>query len=129
MDVVAKRNRPAILVVDDNTDVRQGLCEFLVNEGYSVREAGDGDEALAELGINGGIDIVLLDLRMPKMDGCEFLRRQAASGKDIRDVPVIVVSATLEALPFPVAAVFSKPVDLDLLIGAVQREVVKRCLV
>ena len=129
MGMIPNPNRPAsILVVDDNKDVREGLCDFLVNEGYCVRAAEDGGEALADWGANGVTDVVLLDLRMPKVDGFEFLRRQAAGDEDIREVPVIVVSATLEKpLPFPVAAVFKKPVNLDLLLGAVRKEVVKRC--
>jgi CheY-like chemotaxis protein len=114
-----------ILVVDDNKDVRDGLCELLACEGYAVREAGDGGEALAELATNGPPDLVLLDLRMPNMDGYEFLERKAAEG--IEKVPVIVVSASLEEpLPYPVAAVFRKPVEVDLLLGAVRREVEKR---
>lgn len=123
-----KRQGPAsILVVDDNTDVREGLCDVLVEEGYCVRGAIDGGDALADVAANGAPDLVLLDLRMPKMDGYEFLQRQAASAKNIREVPVIVVSATLEKpLPHPVAAIFRKPVNLDQLLGAVRREVVKR---
>lgn len=114
-----------ILVVDDNKDVRDGLCELLAFEGYIVREAGDGGEALMELTTNGPPDLVLLDLRMPKMDGYEFLERKEAEG--IGEVPVIVVSASLEQpLPYPVAAVFRKPVEVNQLLGAVRREVEKR---
>lgn len=122
------RQRRSILVVDDNQDVREGLCEFLVEEGYSVRGAENGAQALYDLKTKGLPDVVLLDLKMPTMDGYEFLRRRAAD-EDVREVPVIVVSATLgRPIPYPVAAVFQKPVNLDLLLGAVRREVVKRCL-
>ena len=90
MSSLADGKRPAsVLVVDDNEDVREGLCDFLVEEGFCVRSAEDGGMAMADFAVNGTPDVVLLDLRMPNIDGYEFLRRQAAAPEDVRKVPVI----------------------------------------
>lgn len=64
-----------ILVVDDEQNARQALRTLLVEEGYEVAEAADGEEAL---GLIGGFApyVVLADVRMPKMDGITLLRVQ-----------------------------------------------------
>lgn len=125
MGTAGSSRSASILVVDDDTDVRETLCDFLVTEGYTVRRAADGREALDDLRRDGAPDVVLLDLRMPVMDGYEFLRRHDADQK-LKDVPVIIVSATTERQPIQhVAAIFRKPVNLDLLLGALRKEVMK----
>lgn len=75
-----------ILVVDDDDVVRQSFRRHLVDGGYEVFEAMDGVQALEQV---GGVDLLILDLRMPRMDGLEALRqiRQSRPG-----MPVIVVS-------------------------------------
>lgn len=83
-------NQPAcILIVDDEPNVRLVLRTTLETVGYHVSEAGDGQAALAALRIRGA-DLVLLDLRMPGLDGMEVLRRLRDEGDD---VPVVIVSA------------------------------------
>jgi adenylate cyclase len=81
-----------VLVVDDSLMNRQTLRRLLAGDGYDVVEAEDGRRALAVLGTDGGgIDVVLLDLVMPELDGFETL---AAIKRDpaLATVPVIVVS-------------------------------------
>ncbi len=63
----------SILVVDDTTSTRDVLCELLEHEGYAVREAGDGDEAL-EAVTEAKPDLVILDDMMPGMFGLDALR-------------------------------------------------------
>jgi DNA-binding NtrC family response regulator len=78
-----------ILLVDDDPDILEVLGDRLVSQGYTVRTAGDGVEAMEVLGENQ-TDVVLLDLQMPRMGGLEVLRKLADEG---RDVTVIVITA------------------------------------
>ncbi len=83
-------NRPAkILIVDDEPNVRLMFRTALESSGYEVAEAGDGEAALAALR-DAPSDLVLLDLRMPLIDGMETLRRLRAEGQT---VPVVMVTA------------------------------------
>jgi response regulator RpfG family c-di-GMP phosphodiesterase len=68
--------RPRVLVVDDEKFIREILAEFLGMEGYLVRTAEDGSSALAELG-RSHYDLVISDLKMPKMGGMELLEAMA----------------------------------------------------
>ena len=63
-----------ILVVDDDTGVREALSEFLLSLGYGVVAVENGEDALAEYG-KGDFDVVMADLIMPNMDGMELLRQ------------------------------------------------------
>ena len=78
-----------ILIVDDELSVREVLSEYFVEQGYSVESAGDGEEALA-LVQRVTPDLVLLDVRMPRMDGVETLRRIRGIAPE---VSVIMVTA------------------------------------
>jgi DNA-binding NtrC family response regulator len=80
-----------ILVVDDDADVRRVVTRMLQHMGMAVREAGDGDEALVHLVEDRErvIEIVLLDLTMPKMSGPATLAAMRAQGID---TPVIIAS-------------------------------------
>jgi DNA-binding NtrC family response regulator len=80
-----------ILVVDDEKNIRRTLRMVLESEGYSVEEAGSAEEALARLG-NGGIDAVLLDVKLPGISGIDALARKSPA------VPTIMISghATIE---------------------------------
>lgn len=78
-----------ILIVDDEQSVREVLSEYFIEQGYEVETAGDGEEALAQVQRNTP-DLVLLDVRMPGIDGVETLRRLRAIAPD---VAVIMVTA------------------------------------
>ena len=78
-----------ILVVDDEPAVRDSLRRALNLEGYDVELAGDGQEALDLLGGNG-VDAVLLDVSMPRLDGLEACRRLRAQGSSL---PVLMLTA------------------------------------
>ena len=84
----------AVLIVDDDNDVRSALAELLEEEGFSVEGAPNGREALALL--RGGTvhpAVILLDLMMPGMDGWDFRHEQMRDPK-LAAVPVVIVSAS-----------------------------------
>jgi class 3 adenylate cyclase len=83
--------RGTILVVDDNEGNREMLARRLTRQGYQVEAASDGRSALATLGTTA-VDLVLLDVLMPKMDGYEVLQRLKADAR-LRDIPVLMISA------------------------------------
>ncbi len=69
----------SILIVDDEAGIRRSLSSILADEGYSVEAVGSGEECLARLA-RGHVDLVLLDIWLPKMDGLETLDRMRRSG-------------------------------------------------
>jgi CheY-like chemotaxis protein len=114
----------AILVVEDDADVRETLVLVLESEGFDVREARDGREALEVL--RGGFRprLILLDLMMPVMNGWEF-RAETKRDPQLASIPVVFVSA-LEPPPDRTAALdaagfLHKPFDLDALLRMVGR--------
>ena len=89
-----------VLLVEDDERIRMALCLALGDEGYDVVEAESGEEALRRLadgaadGSDGrAVDVVLLDLMLPGMDGLEVCRRLRAQG----DLPIIIVSARTDS--------------------------------
>ena len=115
-----------VLVVDDERGIAEALGDALSDEGYEVRLAGNGHEALSVLaGWRPGV--ILLDLMMPTMDGWAF-RAEQLRRPDVADVPVVVVSArrdiTQEAERLGAAGVLPKPFDLD----EVSRIVARACV-
>ena len=83
-----------ILVVDDDKTNRSLLSIILKKEGYRVIEAEDGQDAISK-GLKTPVDLVLLDIMMPKMDGYEACRRMKED-PGTRDIPVIFLSAKAE---------------------------------
>jgi two-component system response regulator (stage 0 sporulation protein F) len=110
-----------ILVVDDEAPVREVLTEYFETEGYAVEAATSGLEALSA--VRGGrADLVLLDVRMPGLDGVQVLRRI----RELTDgVPVIMVTANedvalaRETLMLGAFDYVAKPFDFDYLDRAV----------
>jgi DNA-binding response OmpR family regulator len=77
-----------VLVVDDEHIVREVVCRYLVREGFTTVEAGDGHGALAEL-VRSSPSIVVLDVMLPGLDGLEVCRRIRGGS----DVPIILLTA------------------------------------
>ena len=85
--------KKAILVVEDEENIRELICLNLQKSGFEVLEAGTGERALEVFAERGeGIDMVMLDIMLPGMDGLEILRR-LREGRDTADVPVIMLTA------------------------------------
>jgi CheY-like chemotaxis protein len=87
---VTARLAPLILLVDDSLDTRTACGEYLVEAGYEVAFAGDGNEALM-VALSNIPDLVLLDLHMPGLDGWEAARLMR-SYWPTRPIPIIAVS-------------------------------------
>jgi two-component system NtrC family response regulator len=113
----------SILIVDDDAALREVIAETLDDLGYHPVQAANGEAALARLR-EGGIDAVLLDLRMPGMDGIEVLRRLRALPAP---PPVAVLTAvptasnTIEAMRLGAVDHLAKPVGRDDLAALVAR--------
>ena len=77
-----------ILIIDDEKAIRKTLSEILSYEGYKIDEAGDGEEGLKKVK-EKEYDVILCDIKMPKIDGIEFLEKAKEIGPDI---PIIMIS-------------------------------------
>jgi CheY-like chemotaxis protein len=115
----------AILIVDDDDDIRELLAEFLEDEGYRVVTARNGLDALGRLRAGGAPPcLILLDLMMPVMNGFQFLEA-FRSDPALALIPVAVVSAHGGLGPSERAAIaapiYAKPLDLDALLEVVGR--------
>jgi CheY-like chemotaxis protein len=104
--------RSTILVVEDEADSRETLRELLELEGYKVRTAVNGREALDTLNAIGDqICIVLLDLFMPVMDGWQVINELRATGR-LATTQVVIITSAAHRAPAGVP-VFQKPLDLE----------------
>ncbi len=108
-----------ILVVDDETMVRETVGSLLVDEGYVVEQASDGADAIAKVDAHCP-DVILLDLMMPGMNGRQFLDALRDKG---HAVPVVVMTAVHGLIEggarFGATAVIEKPFDLDDLLNKI----------
>ena len=75
-----------ILIIDDEKAIRKTLTEILSFEGYKLEEAADGEEGLKKFK-EKNYDLVLCDIKMPKLDGIEFLQK---AGEINPDIPVVM---------------------------------------
>jgi DNA-binding response OmpR family regulator len=114
-------DRRRILLVDDDATVRGSLQVVLVEEGYEVIPANDGQQAL-ELIVSSSVDLVLLDLNMPRKNGWDTFERLSAEHPL---VPVILITARpnqlFAALGAGVGALLEKPLDIPHLLTTIRR--------
>jgi CheY-like chemotaxis protein len=113
---------PAVLLVDDDFGILDGLSDFLESEGFSVVPASNGIDALSHLRMGLHVDVIVLDVMMPMMDGWDFRAEQLAD-PSLRDIPVLVISAsgyTRDALQrqFYARDVLPKPLELEAFLRA-----------
>jgi len=110
-----------VLLIDDDASVRRTLARFLGRDGIAVVEAGDGREALTYLRDGGAASVIVLDLRMPVMDGFAF-RAEQRREPALADIPVIVLSGadTDRFDEIGAAASFEKPASFASLVECVR---------
>ncbi len=120
-----------ILIIDDEKAIRKTLSEILSFEGYRIEEAADGEEGLKKFG-EKSYDVVLCDIKMPKLDGIEFLEK----AKEINpDIPIIMISGhgnidtAVEAVKKGAFDYISKPPDLNRLLITLRNAAEKQTLV
>lgn len=107
-----------ILIIDDEKAIRKTLSEILSYEGYKIEEASDGEEGLKKFR-EKSYDVVLCDIKMPRLDGIEFLDKAREANPD---VPVIMISGhgtietAVEAVKKGAYDYISKPPDLNRLL-------------
>ena len=121
---VRQARRPTVMVVDDSLTVRRVTQRLLEREGYRVKLAKDGVEAL-ELFEGGAPDLMLVDIEMPRMDGFD-LTRQVRGNEATKDIPIIMITSRTAdkhrnvALGLGVNAYFGKPYQEPLLLAAIE---------
>lgn len=117
---------PRVLIADDDPGIRRLLAVSLEKEGYQTVNACNGREALDAMR-DGHVDLLLLDLVMPRVTGWEVLTERAGA-PELRKIPVIVITAErgdgVSKIPDDgTCALLSKPFDLETLLA-----LVKSCL-
>lgn len=120
-----------ILIIDDEKAIRKTLTEILSYEGYKIEEASDGEEGLKKFK-EKNYDVVLCDIKMPKLDGIEFLDKAREINPDI---PVIMISGhgtietAVEAVKKGAYDYIAKPPDLNRLLITIRNATDKTNLV
>ncbi len=122
MSALNHHAHPVVLVVDDDPDILEALSEILEAEGFQIRRARHGKEALERLEPEPP-QLILLDLMMPVMDGWEFAQ-QLRLRSPLQDIPIIVLSADrnvgTKAREIGAVGHLAKPFELNELLNLVQ---------
>jgi two-component system, chemotaxis family, chemotaxis protein CheY len=115
--------RPCVLIVEDDDELRQIVCTVLEGAGYEVLPTANGREALDML-LSGAArpSLILLDLRMPVMDGWEFAR-VVRCYRRLADIPIVIIATpSVGARLHPrVDGLLPKPFSVEALLGEVAR--------
>jgi DNA-binding NtrC family response regulator len=115
--------KSSVLVVDDEDALRTVLSSELLNEGYEVHSAADGDDAITELD-KGQYDLVLLDIKMPRMNGFEVLKhikQNHAKTKVVMLTGFADLKNAIESKKLGADDFVSKPYDLVDLLTTIER--------
>lgn len=115
--------KPKVLIVDDEEPLRAVLSAELASEGYEVETASDGDEAM-ELVQSKPIDLVLLDIKMPRVDGFEvlrFIKKHYPQVKVIMLTAYADLSSAIDSKRWGAEDFVSKPYDLFDLLTTIER--------
>src|SRR5919205_2614172 len=120
-----------LLIIDDEKAIRKTLTEILSFEGYTIEEAVDGEEGLKKFN-EKSYDAVLCDIKMPKIDGLEFLQKAVEINAD---VPIIMISGhgtietAVEAVKKGAYDFIQKPPDLNRLLITIRNAIERNTLV
>jgi CheY-like chemotaxis protein len=121
-----KQASRGVLIVEDDPDIRETIAQILEEEGYEVRGASNGKQALDLLREGARPQLILLDLMMPIMDGWLF-RTEQRQDPAIADIPVVVISADgnlrQQAAKIQANGYLRKPVGIETLLDTVERYV------
>jgi CheY-like chemotaxis protein len=119
MTVALHNQAGSILVVEDDVRALEALTDLLESSGYAVKRAQNGQEALTQAKEQPP-GMILLDLSMPVMDGWEFMRQQRLE-PSIADIPVVVITALVSAVPAGAKALVTKPINVNRLMSLVEK--------
>ncbi len=113
--------KPLILVVDDDKDIRLLMSVLLKNAGYRAETASNGLEALKFLQTTKP-DVIVLDIVMPEMDGFELLEK-IVTNPDIADIPIVFITAKKESRGNlePFGYFLAKPLDKDVFLSDIEK--------
>ena len=120
-----------LLIIDDEKSIRKTLTEILSFEGYKIEEAADGEEGLKKFR-EKTFDVVLCDIKMPRIDGLEFLQKAVEINAD---VPIIMISGhgtietAVEAVKKGAYDFIQKPPDLNRLLITIRNAIERNTLV
>jgi DNA-binding NtrC family response regulator len=120
-----------LLIIDDEKSIRKTLSEILSFEGYKIEEAVDGEEGLKKFK-EKTFDVVLCDIKMPKIDGMEFLQKATETNPD---VPIIMISGhgnietAVEAVKKGAYDFIQKPPDLNRMLITIRNAMERNKLV
>jgi DNA-binding NtrC family response regulator len=120
-----------LLIIDDEKAIRKTLTEILSFEGYKIEEAGDGEEGLRKFK-DKVYDVVLCDIKMPKVDGLDFLQKAVEVNPD---VPIIMISGhgnietAVEAVKKGAYDFIQKPPDLNRMLITIRNAMERNNLV
>ncbi|HEX8032234.1 MAG TPA: response regulator [Ktedonobacterales bacterium] len=131
MTQTANRIHDKLLIVDDSETMRQVIRSMLEPEGYTLSEAADGVEGLDALRATTEPLVVLLDYRMPNMDGWELLKHVEADGEALATHEFIVITADISTFPSAYIdmlrrisiRILAKPFTKEVLSGAVAQAI------
>lgn len=117
--------KKSILIVEDDSDIRQSMSDIFEDLGYKVVVAANGQEGLINLKKMDELPgVVILDLMMPVLDGCGFRNEQLKDSK-LGTVPTVLLSADsrlpMKAKEFGFKEYVKKPIDLDHLISIAEK--------
>ena len=105
--------KPTILIVEDEPEIRNVMQESLESIGLNILTAANGQEALEKLGNNLGVSLILLDLMMPVMNGWQFLTAIEKNSL-LNKIPILVVTVfSDQAKDLKVRGILKKPFDLN----------------
>ena len=128
-----KEDATQVLIVDDETNLRETLAELVESEGFRASQATNGEEAIRMLREGAiPVDVLFLDMRMPKLDGLGVLR--LIQEEKLTDAPVVVISAfgdsskMIEAMRLGAYDYITKPLDLDETLATLRRAAEQRRL-
>ncbi len=120
-----------ILVVDDEQEIVKILEKFLTKMGFEVIATSDGDQAIKWLAENKTLDMIVLDMKMPRIKGIDILKNMASNGIKL---PVIILTGSfdeekylsdLRDLGYNHDDILLKPIDLNVLLTMVNKKLLK----